>query len=157
MPFLHNPKSAKIRLLLAVVLSIIAYLATPEMKSHTLRMLIAWNVGTWAEIIMTWMIILSSNTHKTKSRAERNDPGRRFVHVSVLMSAAFSLVASIALMREHEAKAEYQFLWWFVCLSGVVGAWVLNHTSWTMRYARMYYRQTRNSGEVRCGRALFPW
>jgi uncharacterized membrane protein len=157
MPFLHNPRSAKIRLLVAVILAIIAYLVTPEMKSETLRALIAWNVGTWAEIIMTWIIILSSNSHNTKARAERNDPGRRFVHVSVLVSAALSLVASIALMREHEAKAENQFLWWIVCLSGVVGAWVLNHTSWTMRYARMYYRRTRNNGSVRVvGGLSFP-
>ena len=157
MPFIHNPKSAKIRLLLAVVLAAIAYLITPEMNSHTLRILIAWNVGTWAEIIMTWIIILSSNAHNTKTRAENNDPGRRFVHVIVLISAALSLVASIALMREHEAKAKYEFLWWTVCLAGVVGAWVLNHTSWTMRYARMYYRRTRNNDVVRVvGGLSFP-
>ena len=157
MPFLHNPKSAKIRLLVAVALALLAYLITPEMKNQTLRVLIAWNIGTWAEIIMTWIIILNSNARNTKARAERNDPGRRFVHVSVLVSAALSLVASIALMREHEAKAEYQLLWWAVCLAGVVGAWVLNHTSWTMRYARMYYRRTRNNGEERVvGGLSFP-
>jgi hypothetical protein len=89
MPFLHNPKSAKIRLLLAVVLSIIAYLATPEMKSHTLRMLIAWNVGTWAEIIMTWMIILSSNTHKTKSRSRPAFRSRERVDVGGIFLGSF--------------------------------------------------------------------
>lgn len=157
MPFLHNPKSAKIRLLVAVMLAIVAYLVTPKMESHTLRLLIAWNVGTWAEIAMNWTIILSSNARNTKIRAERNDPGRRFVHVIVLVSAALSLVASIALMREHEAKAKYEALWWIVCLAGVVGAWVLNHTSWTMRYARMYYRQTRNNGTTRVvGGLSFP-
>ena len=131
MHLLHNPRSAKIRLFIAVALSVIAYFITPNMNSDILRALIAWNVGTWSEIIMTWAIILSSNSRTTKVRAAGNDPGRFFVHVIVLLSAAISLLASIVLMREHEAKAAHQALWWIVCLAGVGGSWVLNHTSWT--------------------------
>jgi uncharacterized membrane protein len=157
MHLLHNPRSAKIRLFIAVALSVIAYFITPNMKSDILRALIAWNVGTWSEIIMTWAIILSSNSRTTKVRAAGNDPGRFFVHVIVLLSAAISLLASIVLMREHEAKAAHQALWWIVCLAGVGGSWVLNHTSWTLRYARMYYRRTRRNGEDRiAGGLVFP-
>ena len=157
MHLLHNPRSAKLRLLIAAVLAAISYLITPEMNSHILRALIAWNVGTWSQIIMTWWIIFNSNSRTTKVRAAGNDPGRFIVHIIVLLSAALSLVSSIALMREHEAKAQHQVLWWAVCLAGVGGAWVLNHTSWTLRYARMYYRRTRHDGEVRVvGGLSFP-
>ena len=153
----YIPKSAKVRFVISIILATIAYLLTPAMKSHTLSALIAWNVGTWTEIIMTWAVILTSNSHNTRIRAERNDPGRRFIHVIVLISAALSLLASILLMREHEAKADHQVLWFIVCLTGVVGAWVLNHTSWTLRYARMYYRRTKKNGEERIvGGLSFP-
>jgi uncharacterized membrane protein len=63
----------------------------------------------------------------------------------------------MALMHEHQTKAEHRILWWVVCLAGVVGSWILNHTSWTLRYARMYYRRTRHSGEERIvGGLAFP-
>lgn len=157
MHLLHNPRSAKLRLLIALSLSIAAYLITPNMRSDILRALIAWNVGTWSEIIMTWVIILSSNSRTTRVRAAGNDPGRLFVHVIVILSAAVSLLASMALMHEHQTKAEHRILWWVVCLAGVVGSWILNHTSWTLRYARMYYRRTRHSGEERIvGGLAFP-
>jgi uncharacterized membrane protein len=157
MHLLHSSRSAKTRLVIAISLSVVAYLITPHMKSHLLRLLIAWNVGTWIEIVMTWWIILRSNSRTTKVRASGNDPGRFIVHVIVLFSAALSLVASIALMRERGAKAENQILWWIVCLAGVGGSWVLNHTSWTLRYARMYYRRTRRNGEERVvGGLAFP-
>lgn len=152
-----SSKSARLRLSISVILSIISYLATPEMKSQTLRILIAWDIGTWTLIIMSWFIIVTSTQRMTKLRATGNDPGRLFVHVVVLISAAFSLLASIALIREREARVGHEVLWWLVCLAGVVGAWVLNHTSWTLRYARMYYRLTRSNGQSRVvGGLSFP-
>ena len=154
---IDNIRSARMRLVISTILAVAAYFITFDVHSNMLRVLISWNVGTWASIFMAWVIITSSNPRTTKFRAAGNDPGRRFVHMVVLFSAAFSMIASIMLMREHSAKVGHEALWWVVCLAGVIGAWVLNHTSWTLRYARMYYRMTRRSGEDRVvGGLAFP-
>ena len=136
-------QSASSRLLVALTTSAIAASGTPQLKL-TLRVLLAWDVGTWTLIALAWAILLTSDAEETQRRAAAEDPGRLFVHIVVLLSTMLSLVAAVALLREHSTShSGHELLWGLVSLGAVVGAWFLNHTSWTLRYAHLYYREDR--------------
>jgi uncharacterized membrane protein len=146
------PFSARVRLFIAVLLATIVALATPHIRL-TLRILLAWNVGTWVLVAMAWTLLLTADESETKARAATEDPGRLFVHILVLLSAMLSLVAAVALLRERATShASRDALWWLVCIGAVGGAWLLNHTSWTLRYAHLYYRDDHEG----IGGLVFP-
>jgi uncharacterized membrane protein len=145
-------QSAHARLLVAVVLAAIAAVATPHLKP-TLRVLMSWNCATWSLLGMAWVTLVTSDAETTQKRAAAEDPGRLFVHIVVLLSTMSSFVASVGLMRERATShAGHELLWLLVCVSAVTGAWLLNHTNWTLRYAHLYYREDREG----VGGLLFP-
>jgi uncharacterized membrane protein len=136
----HLPRSARTRLLVALLMAAVVVFAVPRMLP-TQRLLLAWNVGTWALLAMAWSIILTADAARTKQRAAAEDAGRLFVHIVVILSSMLSLVAAIALLRERSGTlAAHGLLPLLLCLGAVGGAWLLNHTSWTLRYAHLYYR-----------------
>jgi uncharacterized membrane protein len=146
------PVTAHRRLLIAVVASALTSVLTPQLRP-TLRLLLAWDVGTWTLIALAWLVLVTSDAAETRKRAAAEDPGRLFVHLVVLLSTMFSLVAAVALLRERAAAhAGHEMLWWLVSLGAVTGAWLLNHTSWALRYAHLYYREDREG----VGGLIFP-
>lgn len=133
--------SARTRLLIAVLIVMGSALATPRLNPMV-RILVAWNAGTWTLVGLAWAIVLTASPVQAKVRAAAEDPGRLFVHVVVLLSTMLSLVAAVALLRERATSHAGNGVSWLVlCIGTVAGAWLLNHTSWTLRYAHLYYRE----------------
>jgi uncharacterized membrane protein len=60
----------------------------------------------------------------------------------VLASCVFSLFAAVYVLRHVDGS----HLWTVLTLLSVVLAWVLTHTVYTLRYAHLYYRGSRNGG-----------
>jgi uncharacterized membrane protein len=138
--------SARTRLLVAVLIAIGTAALTPGLNP-TLRILVAWNAGTWSLVGLAWAILLTASPVQARARAAAEDPGRLFVHVVVLLSAMLSLVAAIALLRERAtAHLDHSVSWFVLCLGTVSGAWLLNHTSWSLRYAHLYYGEHEGIG-----------
>jgi len=124
----------------ATALTALAALVTPSLRIAP-RILVCWNVGTWMLIAMAWTLMLASDARATRRRAAAEDPGRLFVHVVVMLSAMLSIAAAVGLMHQGmTTHVGHETLWIVVTIGAVVGAWLLNHTSWTLRYAHLYYR-----------------
>jgi uncharacterized membrane protein len=135
--WLHTSASTRLAIALLVAL---CTAAISSGLAPSVRILVAWNAGTWSLVGLAWGIILTATPQTARARAAAEDPGRLFVHVVVLLSAMLSLAAAIALLRERATTHVGQSPSWLVLSVGtVVGAWLLNHTSWTLRYAHLYY------------------
>lgn len=138
--------SAHTRLLVGIAAAIGTFVFTSQFNP-TLRILLAWNAGTWSLVGLAWAILLTATPVQARARAAAEDPGRRFVHIVVLSSTMLSLVAAIMLLRERSSTHAAHDVWWLVLSLGTVaGAWLLNHTSWTLRYAHLYYRERDGVG-----------
>ncbi len=68
----HVPKLARTRLLVALLIAVVVGLSVPRMLP-ALRLLLAWNAGTWALLAMAWSIILTADAARTKQRAAARD------------------------------------------------------------------------------------
>ncbi len=126
---------------MALAVGIGTALLLPDSHGWALRTVAGWDTGALTLLTFVWSIILASDPRVTKCRAASADPGRTVAWILVLLASSFSLFASAVVLR-HARSIEpgRPYLLVGLCLVAVVSAWSLTHTSYTLRYAHLYYR-----------------
>lgn len=112
------------------------------------RGLMGWNFGSASLLLLHLWIILGSDSATSRARAGARDPGNTAAWGLLLVACLFSLFASIIMLGRGQ-EAENQLV--FSCLWAVLSAWFLTHTTFTLRYAHLYYRDRGV-----CGGLTFP-
>lgn len=136
-----DPRRARNRFFVAIGSGVLGGLVVPRRYGDSVRAIVGWDVAAVVAIVLAWWIILRANTSDTRRRAAAEDPGRSAVWAIVLLASTFSLFAAIVVLRHAETTAPGQAgLLIGSCVAAVVSAWVLTHTSYTLRYAHLYYR-----------------
>jgi uncharacterized membrane protein len=109
--------------------------------SLAVAVLAGWCAGALVMLILEWSFIWTFDASATASHAAAQDPGRRLVYVLVLLTATVSLFSAVVVARNAEVVAPDQSsLVVYLSLSTVAASWLLAHTSFTLRYAHLYYR-----------------
>jgi uncharacterized membrane protein len=148
-----DPLGARGRLLIGILVGIVAgtlgFLLVS--KSAVFSLMIAWNVGALVLLGLTWRVILGSNAEMTKARATSEDPGRYGVFLIAVGSSLVSLFAAVFVLHGKKDMVSANLVGALDTLAvlAVVFAWVVTHTAYALRYARLYY-QPKN-GEAREG------
>lgn len=111
--------------------------------SAVVAILGGWNAGSMALLGLAWSLIRRCDGAKTHTLAGAEDPGRRAVYIVVTFTNVVSLVAAIYLQRQaHTLTNGFEHtLLVVLCLLTVVLSWLVTHTSYTLRYAHLYYRE----------------
>jgi uncharacterized membrane protein len=144
-----DPRSARMRLLLAAVVGLVAWLVVPWRISLITRALVAWDAGGLVLLIVALLIITRSDSQETRRRAAAYDPGRRVVWFLVLAASAFSLFAAAAVLRGgHEATPFLRGFHAALCVATVAISWLVTHSAFTLRYAHLYYRDADRAGGI---------
>ncbi len=102
--------------------------------------MLGWDVGSFHVLVMSWHIIATSDAAETKKRSAAEDPSRTLVWIVVSLACFVSLFASIVVLHRAKnlaPKEDMAFI--LLSFSGVVLSWMLTHTIFTLRYARLYY------------------
>ncbi|WP_051935622.1 DUF1345 domain-containing protein [Deinococcus sp. YIM 77859] len=128
------------RLLVASAAGITVALVLPAPSSGLVRIVAGWDAGAITLLALTWRFILRSSPARTRYAAAAEDPGRAAVNGVVLGSSLVSLVAS-AIVIEHAKRLEpgAPMLAIAVAVIAVLSGWFLTHTTYTLRYAHLYY------------------
>jgi uncharacterized membrane protein len=146
-PFaLLDPRWAAGRVVLSAIAGVIGALAIRPHFGWAVRAVSGWCVGATLLLTLAWVVILSSNAEHTRRRSVQDDPGRFLVYVVVVVASSFSLFAAVGLMQHSQKMSAHPGMLVGLCLWAVACAWCLTHTSFTMRYAHLYYRDD-GSGE----------
>jgi uncharacterized membrane protein len=105
--------------------------------------LIAWNVAGLILLGLVWsLLILKLDATHTRKLAGDEDPGRTLVYGVVLLTSGVSLVAATVLVHQGRALGGgIASAFPALCLVTVALAWAMTHTAYTLRYARLYYRE----------------
>jgi uncharacterized membrane protein len=127
-------------------------------KSVWIRGLDGWVVASTVALAYQVWQILRTNPEKTRRRASLEDPGRTIVWLVILAGCAFSLAASLVLMGQKDDSPQ-RMLTVCACLWAVLSSWFLTHTSFTLRYAHLFYREQGKEGglEFPGGEAPDDW
>ena len=136
-----RPRSAVARVISSVVVGVLAEVIASALGAR-LPLLIGWDMAGATLLFLSWLLVFECDMSETHSRAGAEDPGRTVVYSIVLLASVVSLVAAVQLSRHiaglPPAEAATSEL---LCLLTVSLAWGLTHTSFTLRYAHLYYRE----------------
>jgi uncharacterized membrane protein len=113
------------------------------------RIVACYDAGAIAMLIWLWSILLRSTTERTRARAGVQDPGRDAVFVVTLIAVAFGFVAAFEMLghgpNDHAPKHDAAI--YALGFGAVALGWLLIHTSFSFRYAHLYYRDRDRNKE----------
>jgi uncharacterized membrane protein len=145
---LFEPHSAIARVTISVVTGVLAFGVAKLWGVH-LPLLLGWNMAGATLLFLAWQVIVHCDTRTTRERAGAEDPGRSLVYGIVLLASSVSLLAAIQLSRHISTLPPGEATTFeLMCLVTVALAWGLTHTSFTLRYAHLYYREDDGVGGV---------
>ena len=157
--FLHRlvNLAAVQRLGLALVVGGLCWALLPADFHRGTRLVASWDGFCVAVLALTWVTIARADTAHLRRVATSENPGRVWLFVAVLGAAGASLLAVALLLRDVKAlPAAEQAEQVSVSVVAVVGAWLLLHTLFTLRYAHLYFSEDPASpGPDKVGGLLF--
>jgi len=142
-----SPRRALGRLLIAVLVGGATAALIPGPVGGPLRTVAAWDAAAFLLLGMVWRTILAAGPEDTAHRAAAEDVGRSFVWAAVVLASTVSIFAANVALRNAPSmapRAEGELV--VLCLLAVATAWFLCHTTYTMRYAHLYYRDDGDLG-----------
>jgi uncharacterized membrane protein len=137
----YDPRRAPGRVVAAVATGLLTIDLLGDQWTWSVRAIAGWDAASALLLALSWWIIGQADAAETRRRASAEDPGRTTVWILVLLSSAFSLFAgTIVLQQARQLAPEARGIAVALCLTAVASAWLLTHSAYTLRYARLFYR-----------------
>ncbi|HEX6498706.1 MAG TPA: DUF1345 domain-containing protein [Micromonosporaceae bacterium] len=132
--------SARRRVAVAFAVGVAVAVPAGWFGSALLAPLIAWCVAAATYLTWVWLAIWRLDADRTARQAVREDPSRAAADVVLLSAAVASLAAvAIVVVRATHTSGTHKALQVFLVVASVLLAWTIVHTTFTLRYAHMYY------------------
>jgi uncharacterized membrane protein len=137
----YDPRNARMRLFIAIAVAAITFAAMSG-SGWAVRAVAAWDALAGTLLALAWWLIGAATSKETRRRAASEDPGRTAIWALVLISSTFSVFAGVYVLRAARTLAPNESgVLAGLCLAAVIASWALTHTSYTLRYAHLYYRE----------------
>lgn len=100
---------------------------------------VGWIAAAIVFLGWTWMTVARMDPQSTASHATREDPTRGATDLLVITASLASLVGVGYLLAAGTTKGTTADVAAVVGVSSVAAAWLVVHTVFTLRYARLFY------------------
>lgn len=128
------------RLGIGLLPAVLLYAGTPAAWPFMMRLFLAWDGFALCTLLLTWGIMLTAEVKHIRRVATREDPGRVASFGAVLVACSASLLAVVGLLASvRQGPGPLQLAQVLVGVVGVLTAWLLVHTLFTLRYAHLFY------------------
>src|SRR6184192_3739960 len=130
---------AHYRLFIALAAAVIAFFCFRNSHGLPAVILFTWITFASLNILMDWIIILSSHPREVRKIAKLQDSSRTFLFLFVIAASIASFGAIVFLLKStkgHSADVGSHVL---LAIIAVIVSWWLLHTIFTLRYAHLYY------------------
>jgi uncharacterized membrane protein len=129
-----------VEVLVAALFGLAAAVPIILLSFVSLGMLIGWDLTALVYVTRLWIDLRRLDVTSTAERAIVIDADRAVAVVLLLSAAVASAVAvALVLVRAGHAQGTAELLRMGLGLVSVVVSWILVHTIFTLRYARLYY------------------
>jgi uncharacterized membrane protein len=154
-----NPKKeyiapASVRLMVSLLAGLIIGVGVARWSAWKYAPLGGWDAAAIVFLLWVWVSIYGRNAQATANLAVREDPGRAWTDVLLLLASVASLAGVAVLLVQDGSTDEVAKI--VAASFGIVSvfiSWTLIHTLFTLRYARMFYR---NKGGINFNSAEAP-
>ncbi len=119
---------------------LVAFLVAGLLGTWSYAPLIGWDAAALLFCIWTLVMIMPLNPEETAAHATREDPTRATVDLLLIAASVASLVAvAVVLVEANSTRGAKQWLLAGLAVGSVILSWVIVHTLYTLRYARLYH------------------
>ena len=102
--------------------------------------MIGWAAASLVYVSWVWLVIGRMDPERTASHAVREDPVRGVAELLILSATVASLaVVALLLVDARSASDARAGVFAAMALGSVALSWLLIHTLYTLRYARLYF------------------
>jgi uncharacterized membrane protein len=124
----------------AVAVGLVAFIVCAVVGEPALAPAVGWIVAAATYLFGTWWIVGKMSAESTAQHALVEDPTRAGADLVLLVSSLASLIAvSVVLVRAGHATGADRVLQILLATASVVLSWLVTHTVYMLRYARVYY------------------
>jgi uncharacterized membrane protein len=126
--------------IIGVVAGVLVGVATAASGYYAMAPLLAWDVAALVYLGWAWRAIARFDAEATAGHAGIEDPTRRVSELVLLVAAVASLAAvGVVIVRAASVHGAEKATATTVGIASVVVSWILVHTIYTLRYARLYH------------------
>jgi uncharacterized membrane protein len=132
----------RVKLYVALAICIVVAVVTSFFDVLHHAIIAGWATACLVYVVWVWSAVWRMDAADTKDHATLEDPGRRTVDLVLLIAAMASVVAVVwVLVDARSLKGGAQVGVALLAILSVALSWLLVHTLYTLRYARIYYRR----------------
>lgn len=136
----------RVKMYIALAVGIVVAVATSFVDAVHHAVIAGWAAACLVYIVWIWTSVWRMDSPTTRDHATLEDPGRRTADLVLLIAALASVVAVVwVLVDARNLKGGAQLGVALLAVVSVALSWLLVHTIYMLRYARIYYR---NDGGV---------
>lgn len=124
-----------------VVVGIVAALIAALLGSWAYAPIIGWIAASLTYTAWVWLAIGRLDAVETLAHATREDPSAAITDLLVVLASLASLAAvALVLIYAQSSHGAGKAILAALAVVSVALSWILVHTLFTLRYARLYYR-----------------
>lgn len=127
----------------AIVAVVIGRLAPTWLPGHV-RVIACYDAAVVVMLAWYATVIVRASPAETMRHASQEDPGRNWAFVFTLVAVAFGFFSAFAVLGHgtQDLPAKHQLAVVILGFAAVALGWLLIHTVFVFRYARLYYRDS---------------
>jgi uncharacterized membrane protein len=134
------PPPARRQLLVALVPGVVVGVVVALSIRSSLGLLAGYAAAALFYAGRVWLRIWPLDAEATAEVAAREDPGRPIADVILLVAAVSSLAAiAVVIVQSHDSHGSTHGLEVGLGAGSALMSWLLVHTIFTLKYARLYY------------------
>jgi uncharacterized membrane protein len=133
-------QSARGRVAFSVATGVVAAFAVAWLVPWQVTVLVAWDVAALATLIRVWSEIWWYDAVQTREWAMLEDNTRPGAELLLVGAGVVSLVGvGFAFLKAEEGGGYQEVLLEAMGIATIAISWLIVHTTFTLRYARLYY------------------
>lgn len=131
----------RVKMYIALAVGIVVAVVTSFVDAVHHAVIAGWAAACLVYIVWIWTSVWRMDSSTTRDHATLEDPGRRTADLVLLIAALASVVAVVwVLVDARNLKGGAQLGVALLAVVSVALSWLLVHTIYMLRYARIYYR-----------------
>jgi uncharacterized membrane protein len=131
--------SARRRFVAMLVWGVAAGVVAAAFGAWRYSPIVGWDTAALVFLLWTWLAIGPMDAGETERHASREDPTRTITDILILVASVASLVAvGLVLVNASTKHGFTKGMLGALAVASVVLSWLLVHTLFVLRYARLY-------------------
>lgn len=118
--------------------------------------MIGWNTFSLCMIIMSWITFSITNAQQIRAQSKIQDPSRPVIFIIILIATLVGFLTVLLLILSKKSGANDYALQTTIAIAGMLLSWFLIHTTFTLRYAHIYYSDHKTKINTHAGGLEFP-